>query len=149
MPFLIRSTPRENFLEVLGPNEANVHYSVPEEDDFAGVTFYLGAGGMDFSNVTNAVIGIESADLSKVLVEIEDTDRRRGFFYLTDIVDSRQYYEMPIAQLAKDLDLSKVTVINFIVDDSLLSSEERTGNFTAELGEFFGAPNQENPSPGR
>ncbi|MBN1689106.1 MAG: hypothetical protein JW893_08405 [Candidatus Omnitrophica bacterium] len=129
--------PTTGSMSQINPSTVRLTYNVTQPNYFAGVSVDFGPGGKDFSDISKAVLGLQSSTVSKVKLEVVDTAGNRAVFYLTNVSSTRRYYEfLASSRLNGSIDLTSVQYMNFVVDPTLVLPTGQTGSLTVELGEF-------------
>lgn len=135
--FMSRNKFAGNSLDIVSNTEAQLHYDVEGEDYYSGISYYFGKEGIDLSSMSHFVIGAESPTTNAIRLHIEDPERNRAVFFLTDVTETRSYYEVPITRIPEEVDLSRILTIEAFVDSDLVPAGGEKGAMTTELGEFY------------
>ncbi len=93
---------------------AMVHY-----DDFgtAGVTETEDLSGLD-----SFVIGVDGPATTKVKVEVEDANGTKSSVILTGVGTTQAFWEVRLDYFSSSIDWTNITMINFVVDGTLVTS---------------------------
>ena len=87
----------------------------------------------DLSGLTSIIFGIDSDKANNLKFEIEDADGNSTLYFLNDVDVSKNYYEFLTSLAAGDVDLTRVTRINFLADGNSILPGDEIGQFSLEL----------------
>ncbi len=134
---LVASNPAGNTLDRISTSLSRLNYDITG-NNFSGVSVNFdptnSGASADLSGLSKLVVGINSATVKNVKVEIDDASGNRAVLYIPNIDVTRSYYEFLASLLTSGIDLAHVKRVNFIVDQSSILSGGETGSLEIELG---------------
>jgi len=134
-PILTGGSSPNSTMTQAGAEVATIDYDVTGFGTWAGVTFNYDDFGTvpyesaDLSGLTQLVFGLTS-DANTVRFEIEDADGDRDVFTLRNVTTSERVYEIDVTLISSLVDLSRIRLINFVVNRNIITNGNRTGTLS-------------------